>query len=120
MMPLIDFWAARSEEYSELLRKAVNFLLPFPTTYLCESGSSHLFIIKTKYRNTWYRVKIRVGIVQKLLLKLTQFVARNKPTHPINIKKIFLSALCPFPFIETKTLFFQVYYFLGEGRGIFN
>ncbi|GBP00317.1 hypothetical protein EVAR_908_1 [Eumeta japonica] len=30
---LIHFWAAKQEEYLELSRKAVNFILPFATTH---------------------------------------------------------------------------------------
>ncbi|KAL0829195.1 hypothetical protein ABMA28_004032 [Loxostege sticticalis] len=80
-MSLIDFWAARQAEYSELSRKAVNFLLPFATTYLCESGFSHLVMIKTKYRN-------RLDAESELRLKLTKITPKieslcdKKQAHP--------------------------------------
>ncbi|CAG4966915.1 unnamed protein product [Colias eurytheme] len=80
-MSLIDFWAARQAEYSELSRKAVNFLLPFPTTYLCESGFSHLVMIKTKYRN-------RLNTKSELRLKLSKITPKiesicdSKQAHP--------------------------------------
>ncbi|KAL0829821.1 hypothetical protein ABMA28_003304 [Loxostege sticticalis] len=80
-MSLIDFWAARQAEYSELSRKAVNFLLPFATTYLCESGFSHLVMIKTKFRN-------RLDAESELRLKLTKITPKieslcdKKQAHP--------------------------------------
>lgn len=80
-MSLIDFWAARQAEYSELSRKAVNFLLPFATTYLCESGFSHLVMIKTKYRN-------RLDAESELRLKLSKITPKiesicdKKQAHP--------------------------------------
>ncbi|KAF2882202.1 hypothetical protein ILUMI_23969 [Ignelater luminosus] len=83
-MSLIEFWAARLGEYPELSRKAVNFLLPFATTYLCESGFTHLVMIKTKYRN-------RLHAEPELRLKLTKIVPKidsicdsKQPTHRIN------------------------------------
>src|SRR5699024_10773294 len=45
-MSLLNFWAARQQEYPELSCKAVIFLLLFATTYLCESGFSHSPMIK--------------------------------------------------------------------------
>jgi len=80
-MSLIEFWAAREEEYRELSRQAVKFLLPFATTYLCESGFSHLVMIKTKFRN-------RLNAEPELRLKLTKIVPNidsicdSKQAHP--------------------------------------
>uniref|UniRef100_A0AAR2IY92 DUF4371 domain-containing protein n=1 Tax=Pygocentrus nattereri TaxID=42514 RepID=A0AAR2IY92_PYGNA len=45
---LIDLYC---DKYPDLSDKAVRFLMPFPTTYLCESGFSMLVVLKTKYRN---------------------------------------------------------------------
>ncbi|XP_071328854.1 zinc finger BED domain-containing protein 5-like [Trachinotus anak] len=61
---LLDFWIQQHREYSALSDKAVHFLLPFVTTYLCEKGFSSLAIIKTKYR-------IRMDAEPDLRLKLT-------------------------------------------------
>jgi hypothetical protein len=80
-MSLIYFWAARQQEYPELSRKAVNFLLLFVTTYLCESGFSHLVMIKTKYRN-------RLNVESELRLKLSKIAPKidaicdKKQAHP--------------------------------------
>uniref|UniRef100_A0A667WR08 DUF4371 domain-containing protein n=1 Tax=Myripristis murdjan TaxID=586833 RepID=A0A667WR08_9TELE len=45
-----DFWASLSHEYPELTTEAMRILLPFPTTYLCQSSFSTMTAIKTKYR----------------------------------------------------------------------
>ncbi|XP_022163151.1 zinc finger BED domain-containing protein 5-like [Myzus persicae] len=50
---LTDFWCSRSitNEYQSLAKKAILALLPFATTYLCETGFSSYVSTKTKYRN---------------------------------------------------------------------
>lgn len=48
---LTDFWIHTFSEYPDLSDKALKFLMPFPTTYLCEAGFSVLVALKTKYRN---------------------------------------------------------------------
>ena len=51
---LSQFWAnvqSMEPSLSDLCKQAATALLPFPTTYLCESGFSTLTMIKTKYRN---------------------------------------------------------------------
>ncbi|GFW33091.1 zinc finger BED domain-containing protein 5 [Trichonephila clavipes] len=49
--PLNDFWCRIRDEYPMLGKMALNILLPFPTTYLCETGFSTYAATKTKYRN---------------------------------------------------------------------
>ncbi|XP_072389339.1 zinc finger BED domain-containing protein 5-like [Diabrotica undecimpunctata] len=48
---LCEFWLKVKNEYPSLSKKALLFLIPFTTTYLCESGFSAMLIIKNKYRN---------------------------------------------------------------------
>lgn len=48
---LTDFWIHTFSEYPDLSDKALKFLMPFPTTYLCEAGFSALVALTTKYRN---------------------------------------------------------------------
>lgn len=48
---LSSFWIQTRQEYPELADRATKFLLPFSTTYLCESGFSTVTATKTKSRN---------------------------------------------------------------------
>ena len=48
---LISFWCKMVNAYPKVSKLAIRLLLPFPSTYLCESGFSTLFHIKTKHRN---------------------------------------------------------------------
>ena len=48
---LAHFWMHVYPEYTDLSNKASKFLMPFTTTYLCETGFSALLALKTKYRN---------------------------------------------------------------------
>ena len=46
------FLIKASKEYPLFSERAIKFLLPFTTTYLCESGFSTVTIIKSKTRNS--------------------------------------------------------------------
>ena len=48
---LIPFWCKMFKLYPNVSKMAIRILLPFPSTYLCESGFSTLVLIKTKHRN---------------------------------------------------------------------
>ena len=51
MNELPEFWLYAKAEYPALALCALKFLVPFRTTYLCESGFSSVTDIKTKKRN---------------------------------------------------------------------
>ncbi|GFT50201.1 zinc finger BED domain-containing protein 5 [Trichonephila clavipes] len=46
-----QFWAEVDDEFSELKTKSFRILLPFSTSYLCETGFSAVAALKTKYRS---------------------------------------------------------------------
>lgn len=48
---LTTFWCSVRQDYPLLNKKAINVLLPFATTFLCEAGFSMLNVMKTKYRS---------------------------------------------------------------------
>lgn len=48
---LNDFWIALKDEYPAIVEKAIMVLLPFVTTYRCETGFSAYAYTKNKYRN---------------------------------------------------------------------
>lgn len=50
-MNINHFWSGIQNEYPEISNRAVKILLPFATTYLCESGFSSYCATKTKYRS---------------------------------------------------------------------
>ncbi|GFX56776.1 zinc finger BED domain-containing protein 5 [Trichonephila clavipes] len=61
---LFQFWAAVDDEFSELKTKAFRVLLPFSTSYLCETGFSTVAALKTKYRSQQLNIEkeLRVSI----------------------------------------------------------
>ena len=48
---LTEFWLSQTEAFRNLSRIALNLLLLFSTTYLCEQGFPPLMHMKTKERN---------------------------------------------------------------------
>ena len=48
---LAEFWCKLGVAYPTLTKRAYSVLVPFVTTYLCESGFSALVTLKTKARN---------------------------------------------------------------------
>ena len=60
---LSQFWCDMSESYPHISKPAFRILLPFATTYLCESGFLILLHIKTKERN---RMKVEDEMRQAL------------------------------------------------------
>ena len=63
---LATFWCAQLEMFPQLAKSALKILIPFATTYLCETGFSTLVSTKTKPR---YRFdpgdNMRVAITKK-------------------------------------------------------
>ena len=51
---LSQFWVAMKDSYPKTTKKALHILIPFASTYLCESGFSSLLQIKSKQRNRLY------------------------------------------------------------------
>ena len=50
-LSLGEFWLKMPPEHSALAEIAVKTLLPFSSSYLCETGFSALAVLKTKYRS---------------------------------------------------------------------
>lgn len=64
---LTNVWLHVASEYPDLSDRAVRFLMPFPTTYLCETGFSALSALKTTYRN-------KLNVEPDLRLRLSSIV----------------------------------------------
>jgi len=50
-MELDEFWISVKESNQVIGEKVLALLLPFPTSYLCETGFSYVAVLKNKYRN---------------------------------------------------------------------
>jgi len=48
---ITEFWPLMCDSYPEVTKKAIQGILPFVTTYLCESGFSTPLQMTTKQRN---------------------------------------------------------------------
>lgn len=48
---LSTFWCRQMDKYPVIAKKALDFFIPFVTTYLCEQSFSRMLDIKTKKRN---------------------------------------------------------------------
>ena len=68
-MTLPMFWMKVLPEYPDLAIKALKTLLPFPTSYLCESGFSVMAATKTKPRN-------RLDVRDTLRVSLNSIIPR--------------------------------------------
>ena len=80
---LIKFWCSMLQEYPELAKRALEALIQFPTTNLCEAAMSALVDIKTTYGNR-LRVandmRISLSNINPLLISL--FRRDKNRSHP--------------------------------------
>jgi hypothetical protein len=77
-----NFWLSIKNEYPLLSSKAIDVILPFATTYLCESAFSTLLYLKSKYRN---RIRNIDEIMRPALCKIEprfSLLCSNKQAHP--------------------------------------
>ena len=82
-LPLLSFWLACFQEYSLLSDKAINVLLPFSTTYLCETAFSAVTAMKTKYRSRLdieHEIRICLSRIPPCLHKLCS-AKQAQPSH---------------------------------------
>ena len=64
---LEQYWCCSMNMFPKLGEKALSTLIPFATTYLCESGFSTLLSIKTKSRNRLNaQADMRIAISNKM------------------------------------------------------
>jgi hypothetical protein len=78
---LTEFWVGVGEEYPHLSKKAINFLLPFATSYLCETVFSGVAALKTKHHSI-LNIKVISGWpFQDSNCGMKSYVARNSHIH---------------------------------------
>ncbi|XP_041092237.1 SCAN domain-containing protein 3-like [Polyodon spathula] len=75
---LSQFWCDVEKEYSDLGKHALNELLPFGSTYLCEVTFSSMTIIKTKHRNRLNLEKSLITAVATLSPRLTKLMSERQ------------------------------------------
>lgn len=80
-LSLSNYWMYVRNDFPILAESALKFLLPFATTYLCESGFSTLKVLKTKHRarlNVESDMRVALTDIKPRLDKL----CRSHQAHP--------------------------------------
>ncbi|XP_060772998.1 SCAN domain-containing protein 3-like [Neoarius graeffei] len=80
-LSLSEFWLSCCDEYPQLSEMAVKTLMPFHSTYLCETAFSHLTATKTKHRNRLNSENTLRVALSPCLPRFDLLVAR-KQAHP--------------------------------------
>ena len=81
-----SFWAGIHKEYPFLSKRALNFLIQFPSTYCCEVRFSAMVSIKTKYRNRFEiddEMRCCVSYTNRTLPRFEHLIAKkqHQPSH---------------------------------------
>nr|XP_056706361.1 zinc finger BED domain-containing protein 5-like [Euleptes europaea] len=81
-MPVTKFWIKCLQSYPVLSETVLRLLLPFPTTYLCETGFSSLLVIKSKYRSRLVEDDLRCALA-KTAPRISDLVRKkqSQPSH---------------------------------------
>uniref|UniRef100_A0A3P9J416 DUF4371 domain-containing protein n=1 Tax=Oryzias latipes TaxID=8090 RepID=A0A3P9J416_ORYLA len=75
---LTPFWLCVRQEHPELGQTALEQLLPFASTYLCEASFSAMMLIKTKQRNRQCLEKSLITAVASLPPRMTKILSEVK------------------------------------------
>lgn len=81
---LSSFWISVKEEYPRLYEKATRMLIPFATTYLCETGFSALASMKSKYRGRLdisKELRVALSDISPRFIKLCEEKKQAHPSH---------------------------------------
>lgn len=78
---LLEFWSSVSHEYRSISTAALRVLLPFATSYLCETGFSAVAVIKNKYRSK-INVEKEMRVVISKLEPRYEKLCSEKQAHP--------------------------------------
>jgi len=81
---LTEFWICRQKEYPAIAKEALLRLMPFATTYLCETAFSSLLVIKNKHRSCLstniLEQNLRISISE--ILPDIDYLCKNMQSHP--------------------------------------
>ena len=75
-----NFWLSVRKEYPRLSAKAVDVLLPFASTYLCEAAFSKLTMIKSKLRSR-LEVESELRVAVSAIAPRMDFIATGMQAH---------------------------------------
>ena len=79
---LEEFWLSVAAEYPGLSKAAIDILIPFGSTYLCEKTFSSLTFIKNKYRSRLIRVEDDLRVAVSSLTPRIQLLCSKKQAQP--------------------------------------
>ena len=79
---LSSFWVTRKADYPTLSEIAVSTLLPFVSTYLCESGFSTMTCLKTSTRSCIDNIEAVMGPPLTKIEPRYDLIMRNTSFHP--------------------------------------
>ncbi|KRZ14060.1 Protein ZBED8 [Trichinella zimbabwensis] len=63
-MPLENFWVKLQAEYPKISSQSLRILVPFSSTYLCETGFSALMTLNTQHRNRLRNTALEHGLAR--------------------------------------------------------
>ena len=69
-----------NDEYPALTEKALQMIIPFATSYLCEASFSAMAVIKTEYR-TRISVERDIQVAVSKILRRFDELCKNKQAH---------------------------------------
>ena len=81
-MDLGSFWITAQHEYPDISTRAIHVLLPFATTYLCESAFSSLTLIKNKQRSRLESVEQELRVYLSGILPRIKTLCAHIQAHP--------------------------------------
>ncbi|XP_025413497.1 protein FAM200A-like [Sipha flava] len=80
-LKLFQFWSFIKTEYPIITEIAINILLPFSTTYLCELGFSALTNIKNKKREQLLSVEQEMRVCLSSIPPRTELLCKQHQAH---------------------------------------
>ncbi|XP_026467760.1 zinc finger BED domain-containing protein 5-like [Ctenocephalides felis] len=80
---IVKFWLQVNDDFPTLTTKALEILLPFVTSYLCEIGFSAVAVLKTKYRSRLVIEKEPRTAISTMELRFEKICAKKQaqPSH---------------------------------------
>ena len=114
---MTSFWLSLQEEYRIIIKKAIEVLLPFSTSYLCEAGFSAMNTMKSKTRSRLQTLEEGPRVCLSTIQSRTRNVMRQ---HQAQVSHLYFYVregfLVLLTFVFEYNLYLKVsYYFLMNG-----